>query len=106
MSQKDVIQGLKSIAIGVLPEGADAILFGSRARGDARKDSDWDVLILISGARVSASDFDSFAYPFVDFGWSIGEEINPLIYTYEDWARRKGTPFYKSIHSEGISLCH
>lgn len=77
MSQKDVIQGLKSIAIGVLPEGADAILFGSRARGDARKDSDWDVLILISGARVSASDFDSFAYPFVDFGWSIGEEINP-----------------------------
>ncbi len=27
--------------------GAEAYLFGSRARGDYRQDSDWDVLILV-----------------------------------------------------------
>ena len=26
---------------------AQIILYGSRARGDARKDSDWDVLVLV-----------------------------------------------------------
>ena len=45
MSSKDIIQGIKQIALQVLPDGADAILFGSRARGDARPDSDYDFLI-------------------------------------------------------------
>lgn len=106
MSQKDIIQGMRAIAASVLPQGADAILFGSRARGDARADSDWDVLILIDGGRATGEDFDKYAYPFVSYGWSIGEQINPLIYSYTDWDRRSISPFYKSIQAEGISLCH
>ena len=33
--------------IKTLDPKAKVILFGSRARGDAKKDSDWDILILI-----------------------------------------------------------
>ena len=106
MSSKDIIQGIKQIALQVLPDGADAILFGSRARGDARGDSDWDILILIRGTRANGEDFDNYAYPFVEYGWSVGEQINPLIYSYEDWNKRSITPFYKNVQSEGISLCH
>ncbi|MBQ9463102.1 MAG: nucleotidyltransferase domain-containing protein [Bacteroidales bacterium] len=106
MSSKDIIQGIRQIALQVLPEGADAILFGSRARGDARNDSDWDILILISGDKATGDDFDSYAYPFVEYGWSVGEQINPLIYSYKDWSKRSITPLYKNIQSEGISLCH
>ena len=106
MSSKDIIQGIKQIALQVLPDGADAILFGSRARGDAQSDSDWDILILISGARANGDDFANYVYPFVEYGWSVGEQINPLIYSYEDWAKRSITPFYKNVQSEGISLCH
>lgn len=106
MSQKDIIQGMRKIASTVLPAGAEALLFGSRARGDAHKDSDWDVLILIGGERATSEDFDKYAYPFVNYGWSVGEQINPLIYSFSDWDRRKITPFYKNVQAEGVSLCH
>lgn len=106
MSHEEIIQGLKRIASSVLPAGAEAILFGSRARGDARSDSDWDVIILINGERASGKDFDMYAYPFVSYGWSVGEIINPLIYSFSDWANRSITPFYKNVQSEGVSLCN
>lgn len=106
MRQKDVILGMKELAATVLPSGAELILFGSRARGDAHTDSDWDILILIDGMRATGNDFEKYAYPFVDYGWSIGEEINPLIYSFSDWRERSITPFYKNIQAEGILLCH
>ncbi|MBO4670550.1 MAG: nucleotidyltransferase domain-containing protein [Bacteroidales bacterium] len=105
MTPTDVVNGMKRIAHEVLPQGADALLFGSRARGDAREDSDWDILILINGSRATGADFDKYAYPFVKFGWSIGEQINPLLYSYGDWTKRSITPFYKNVQSEAISLC-
>ena len=73
--------------------------------GDARVDSDWDILILIDGERATCEDFEKFAYPFVDYGWSVGEQINPLIYSFEDWSKRSITPFYKNVQLEGVSLC-
>lgn len=106
MENERIIHGISEIARQVLPAGGDAILFGSRARGDAQEDSDWDLLILIDGPRVTGSDFDRYAYPFVVFGWSIGAQINPLIYSVEDWQRRSFTPFYKNVLAEGVSLCH
>lgn len=105
MSQKDIIQGMRELASAVLPAGAEALLFGSRARGDARADSDWDVLILINGERATGNDFDKYAYPFVNYGWSVGVQINPLIYSFSDWDRRRITPFYKNVQAEGVSLC-
>ena len=106
MAENDIIQEIKRLAHRILPEGAEAILFGSRARGDARQDSDWDLLILIDGVRATDSDFKRYAYPFVDYGWAVGEQINPVIYSYSDWQKRSITPFYKNVQSEGISLCH
>jgi predicted nucleotidyltransferase len=42
------------VALG--PELVELRLFGSKARGDARPDSDLDVLVVVTGDRVRAED--------------------------------------------------
>lgn len=101
-----VMYSIRETADKVVPSGAKVVLFGSQARGDAREDSDWDILILIDKDRVNNTDFDEIAYPLVELGWKMGVMINPILYTYKDWHKRDFTPFYKNVEQEGIVLCH
>ena len=71
-------------------------LYGSRARGEAHKDSDWDILIVLPKNKLEQSDYDNVSYPLVELGWILGEKINPIIYTKEEWDANSITP--------GISL--
>lgn len=107
MNKEQIIEHLRQTARAVLPADARLILFGSQARGDARKGSDWDLLVLLpQESRVTDEDFAHFVYPFIEFGYDIEEEINPLVYTNKEWNRRRITPFYKEVTSQGIDLCH
>lgn len=85
---------------------SDVILFGSRARGDARPDSDWDLLILVNKDHLAPDDFSRLVYPFMVLGFDNGMTVNPLIYTKKDWEKRSFTLLYKNISEEGIRLCH
>ncbi|MBR6285769.1 MAG: nucleotidyltransferase domain-containing protein [Bacteroidaceae bacterium] len=49
------------------------ILFGSRARGEAKKGSDWDILIVLPKDRLLQSDYDDVSYPLVKLGWDLNE---------------------------------
>lgn len=88
---------------GVDP-AAKVILFGSRARGDARKDSDWDILILIKD-NVSMEIETIFRSRLFDLELETGEVFSTFIYNSDIWDKKhKITPFYKSIKREGILL--
>lgn len=103
--QRLIIAEIKRIAELTLPPGSIVTLFGSRARGDERPDSDWDLHILIPGKdRMSASQMMDIAWPFDEIGIAHDEEINTLVYTTADWAKRSCFPFYKNVTSEGIIL--
>jgi len=87
-----------------LPAKGKAFLFGSQARGDAKSDSDWDILIIVDKKYLQPSDYDEITYPLTELGWNIGEVINPIMYTKEEWESYKFTPFYKNVMAEGVLL--
>ncbi|MDR2232523.1 MAG: nucleotidyltransferase domain-containing protein [Tannerella sp.] len=81
-----------------------AILFGSQARGDAREDSDWDLLVLLDKEKITYEDENTYAYPFASMGWNYGTYISVKVYTIKEWEERSFTPFYYNVHHEGILI--
>ena len=46
MRRNEVLDKITRLGKQVLPKGGHLWLYGSRARGDAHKGSDWDLLVL------------------------------------------------------------
>jgi len=102
--EEKVITGIKQSLLLNLPSGGYALLFGSRARGDARSDSDWDILIVLDKDKLLPEDYDIISYPLRELGWELGENINPVMYTAKEWEESKVTPFYHNVIDDAIRL--
>ena len=79
-----------------------AVLFGSRARGDWLKESDWDLLLV-------SPDFEGM--PFLERirsvldDWSSPVDLEVLCYTPDEFARkRKQIGIVRTAVREGIDL--
>lgn len=101
----EVLNAIQQKATSIMPKDAKVILFGSRARKDAKPDSDWDILVLLNKDKIEEQDHDNFTYPFWELGWQLNQMIHPIIYSISDWAKRKGSPFYENVETEGVVLC-
>ena len=105
MDKNEILQAIKTTAKQIMPSGTRVILFGSQARGDAREDSDWDILILLNKEKLDNSDHDNYSYPLFELGWNINAQIHHMLYTTKDWLKRKFSILYKNVEQEGIELC-
>ena len=103
MERKAVIENIKTVAGKTLPANSTLLLYGSRARGDNRSDSDWDLLILLDKPKLTFNDYD-YGYPFSELGWEINEEINTQVYSKKEWEDYHFTPFYKNVEHDKIVL--
>ena len=104
MKRPEITRALKSILHRVAPD-ATAILYGSEARGDARPDSDIDLLILVDKEKLTLQEQQDITFPLYDVEVEKGVLINPLVILRKQWdTLHRITPFYQNVMREGVVL--
>ncbi len=104
MADNQIIEEIQALAKSVLPSGSSLWLYGSRARGTARDDSDWDLLILLDEEKQKSTDFVQYAYPFTLMASAEDQTIIPQIYTKKQWQQMQFTPFVKNVEHDKVVL--
>ncbi len=84
MSSDIVLENI-STAIHKQDPKAQAFLFGSRARGDNKSDSDWDILILINSQIVTSEIENRFRDVLYNIELESGQIISAFIYSRAYW---------------------
>ena len=99
----DAIQAAVLDVVKEYPAITKVTLFGSRASGNSREDSDIDLLLLLDKENITLEDKMQVTSPLYDIELENGIQINPFIESIKKWGKRF-TPFYENIMKEGIVL--
>jgi predicted nucleotidyltransferase len=104
MRRTEVVNQISKAIRKVAPT-ATAILYGSEARGDARSDSDIDVLILLDGDKMSLKREMEVTGPLNEIEWQTGVLVSPTVMLRKQWENMPfKTPFYINVMNEGIRI--
>lgn len=104
MKRPEIVWQIKEILRRVAPT-AEVIVFGSEARGDARPDSDIDLLVLLDGDRLTLAREENVTLPLYELELRAGVSISPIVLLKKQWRNRPfKTPFYINVVNEGVRL--
>ncbi len=96
---------LNKIQLGIrkFDKTAEIILYGSRARGDYRRDSDWDILILLN-CSVDEELKEKIRDELFEIELETEQAISSIIQSKKKWNNLGKTPFHQNIEKEGVLL--
>ena len=102
MNRKELVKRLKYMIKSVAPN-SQTILYGSEARGEAKQNSDIDILILVDKDTVSPMEEDVITAPIYDLEIETGTIISPIVMTRKAWeAAKRKTVFYYNVMKDGV----
>ncbi|NOX47669.1 MAG: nucleotidyltransferase domain-containing protein [Chlorobi bacterium] len=103
-NRTDHITRLIKDTICQLDLNAEVILFGSRARGDEKPDSDWDILILTTLPATIETE-RKFRDKLYDLELDLEEPFSLFVYSKNEWKESKSaTPFHMAVDKDGILI--
>ena len=99
-----ILSKVKESVIAIEPS-AEVLLFGSRARNDFTKFSDWDFLVLVDGV-VDTRRADRIRHSLYEIEWDTGEVISTIVKSRQLWndPDYRIVPLHISVEREGILL--
>ena len=103
MKRPDIVHRIAETLRRIAPN-AQAILYGSEARGDARPDSDIDVLILLDDSEQLTAERElEITRHLYEVVVDTGIIISPMVMLRRMWENMT-TPFTLNVMKEGIVL--
>ena len=102
--EKNLLEHCKGVIRSLMPE-ATVILYGSRARGEAKAASDYDLLILSDGDVPLALE-EKIENALYDIELERNAVIPAFIFERKTWghSRFKALPLHQNIDREGVVL--
>ena len=102
MTDAEFLQAVKRSVLEIDPQ-AEVWLFGSRARGDARPDSDWDFLVL-TPKPANGTYKRQVRDQLYDVGFDTNHPISTIIQSRSDAPFWMQTDLYQNVVEEGKRL--
>lgn len=104
MNRTAIIQSIAQLMHRTVPT-AQTILYGSTARGEARPDSDIDLLILVDEPELTPEREQEIIRPLYELEVQTGVIISPMVILRRLWENRPfQTPFSLNVMNEGVIL--
>lgn len=89
--------------INQVDPSAEVYLFGSRARKDHKKDSDWDFLILTEN-EVDQNLKNRVTDELFEIELETGQGLSSIIQNKSEWYELNDTPVYQNISKDSIRI--
>ena len=102
--EKKLLEKCRDIVAGIEPE-AEVFLYGSRARGEAMPDSDYDIFILVDRALTRELE-DEISFALYDLEYESDVILSVHIYEKSFFQSPLGQvmPLFNNVRTEGVRI--